>query len=179
MTRHIARTAPEADPTAVTPFRDLDEVRSLVAAFERGTLSAADWNHRAHLAVAMWYLTRWPEPLATDRMIRGIRVFNYAKGIRKRPRGGYHETLTLFWMGVAERFRRATTHRDPLEIINGFVRAPGGLPLVCFTEARLWSDEARRGWMEPDRAGLERATEMVLAAQTSTGAPSPRARPHA
>ena len=145
-------TAPDIWTVRV-PFESRREVGELVSAFERCTLDVRQWDHRAHLAVAMCYLVRLREPAAIERMIQGIRRFNYAKGIRKKPKGGYHETMTLFWLGVGARVREAMADQDALTIVNTFARAPRSLPLVCYSEEVLWSKEARYKWVEPRPGG--------------------------
>jgi hypothetical protein len=35
-------------------YNTFEELASDVAAFEEGTLSRSQWNHRTHLAVAFW-----------------------------------------------------------------------------------------------------------------------------
>ncbi len=41
-------------------FRSLREIESFVRDFEAGRVAHADWDHRAHLTVAAWYLSRYP-----------------------------------------------------------------------------------------------------------------------
>ncbi len=137
------------------PFRTLGEVERLVRAFERRTLSRAGWNHRAHLAVAMWYLARDAPSVACETMICGIRRFNHAKGIRRSARGGYHETLTLFWLGVGRRLADRHSSEGALQLVNRFIHMPRDLPLRCYSEEVLWGLEARTRWVAPDREGLD------------------------
>ena len=80
----------------VEGFRTADEIKALVRAFEDTSLPRAEWTHRAHLTVALWYLTRHSGREATARIRTGIKRYNAAKGVLTTPTGGYHETLTLF-----------------------------------------------------------------------------------
>ena len=128
---------------SVAAFGSLTELTELVEAFESCVLDRAEWNHRAHLAVAMWYLIHLPEQIAFDRMIAGIKRFNDAKGIRASAMGGYHETLTHFWLRVG----RGLVERDPdggtLELVNRFLVFRKDLHTRSYSTERLWSDEAR------------------------------------
>ena len=132
-------------------MRDVEE---LVRDFEIGRLSREDWNHRAHLAVAAYYLTRLPEGEATERMIAGIRRYNHANGIRQTPTGGYHETITLFWLVVTRVTVDAYRTEPVLERINAVVSGfagRGDLMFSFYSRNRLFSPEARAHWVPPDR----------------------------
>lgn len=145
------------------PFRSLAELVDLIERFERTNLPREQWNHRAHLAVALWYFMHLDECAATDRVITGIRRYNRAQGIKMTPSGGYHETLTLFWLALAKEFLCSHPDGDALKRVNKFVRAFGNrgrLFLEYYSAQRIMSWSARCHWMEPDlqplaaRAGL-------------------------
>lgn len=142
----------------VPRFSTEGEVAGLVTDFELCVIEREDWNHRAHLAVAMWYLAHHPESIARALMIRGIRRYNHAKGIGRAPKGGYHETLTLFWLRMGRELVERHPEHAPLELVNRFVELPKELPERCYSRERLWSDEAREGWIPPD---LMAVTDLV------------------
>lgn len=144
-------------------YVDVAEVQDIVRRFEECSLSREEWDHRAHLAVAMWYLTHNDEATASDLMIRGICKFNHVKGISPSRRGGYHETLTLFWLGVGRRLVEAFPDCTPLEMVDRFLEMPKELAFRCYSEAVLWSDEARCHWLEPDVKSIDSLTEELLA----------------
>lgn len=50
----------------------LPELESLVRRFEDCTLPREEWTHRAHLAIAVWYLSHLPREVATERIRMGI-----------------------------------------------------------------------------------------------------------
>ena len=68
-------TAPAATDRA---YHRADEVEGLVAKFEAATLPQAEWTHRAHLTVALWYASHCDPAAALDRMRTGIIVFVFA-----------------------------------------------------------------------------------------------------
>lgn len=140
-------------PTA-SGFRSLGEVGNLVARLEDCTLPMASWNHAAHLATAMWYLLHHEESRATDRFIRALRRYHRVHGLRIRHDGGYHETLTLFWLAIARRYLRRRFRGVPgIELINGFLREYAERRQLVFEHYRretLGSDEARYFWVQPD-----------------------------
>ena len=141
--------------TRDAPYPSERQVETLVRRFEACDLSLAEWNHRAHLTVAMWYLTHHPEERACERMIRGIRRFNHSNGIRESRRGGYHETLTLFWLGLGRRMIDGHPERSPLQLVNRYLSAPRETPYRCYSESLLWSCDARCHWVTPDLADLD------------------------
>jgi hypothetical protein len=132
-----------------------DEVVRLVARFEDGTLPKAEWTHQAHLTVALWYASRLPFEEALVVVREGIRRINAAHGVATTPTGGYHETITRFYMMVicnyvAEVSGEAGT--DWAGRVNRLLARYGAreLPLRHYTKDLLMSPDARFGWVEPD-----------------------------
>ena len=142
---------------AVT-FRTTGEIFSLVRRFEDCTLPRSEWTHAAHLTVALWNLLQFDWPEATERVRRGIRRYNAAHGILPTPTGGYHETLTLFWLRVVRAYLEGERNeaRSLVSLANELAAtADSQLPLRHYTRERLFSPEARHGWVEPDLKPFE------------------------
>jgi hypothetical protein len=137
-----------------------DEVVRLVARFEDGTLPKTEWTHQAHLAVALWYASRLPFEEALLVVREGIRRVNAAHGVATTPTGGYHETITRFYMRVICGFveEESRTEEEPgtghdwAARVNRLLARYGArdLPLRHYTKDLLMSPEARFGWVEPD-----------------------------
>lgn len=140
-------------------FESLTDVETLVHDFEATELPRSQWNHRAHLAIASWYLSGLPEEEAAERFIGGLRRYNYAHGIGAAGRGGYHETMTLFWLSLARSFLEQSASGLPrLDAINALVTRfanRADLIYAFYRPETLEAFEARRGWVEPDRKPLE------------------------
>jgi hypothetical protein len=137
----------------VEGFRTADEIKALVRAFEDTTLPRAEWTHRAHLTVALWYLTQHSGREATARIRTGIKRYNAAKGVLTTPTGGYHETLTLFWICMISHFLLfADVSGSLVELTNAMLAriADKDLPLRYYSRERLMSPQARASWVEPD-----------------------------
>src|SRR2546423_5787757 len=79
-------------------YRTTEEILAVVRGFEDCTLPRERWTHAAHLTVALWHLLQFDWPDAVARVRRGIKRYNAAHGIHTTPTGGYHETLTIFWL---------------------------------------------------------------------------------
>lgn len=138
----------------VRPFENLTAVRTLVSRFENASLSQGEWNHRAHLTVAAWYLLKYEEDPAVEKVISGIRHFNRVNGIEQTRTGGYHETLTRFWIAVVKRFLTGLPEDLTLlarinSVVNEY-EGRGHLILDYYSPDRIWSWKARLRWVEPD-----------------------------
>ena len=134
-------------------FRTDEEVERLVRMFETCTLPLERWDHRAHLTVGLWYLLRHEEVTATDLIRLGIKRYNRSRGIETTPTGGYHETITLFYVRVISKYlRTAGRHGSIAALAEGLFKSAGckQLPFEYYSKERLMSLEARRGWVEPD-----------------------------
>jgi hypothetical protein len=136
----------------VEAYTSFDEIRQTVGGFEGGTLPRAQWTHRAHLTIAFWYLVCYPLPEATRKIRAGIQRYNESQGIKMTKDGGYHETLTLFWVRVVRHYLTLTTLEGHLVVLlNELVNRCGkDLPFEYYSRERLLSWEARTGWLEPD-----------------------------
>jgi len=145
-------------PVPTKRFESWDDVRGLVAHFETGDLPHAEWNHGAHLTVAFWYLSRFDRAQATERIRSGIRHYNDCQGTPNTDHSGYHETLTIFWIGMVGRFlEEADSKLSELEAVNRLVETYSGrtgLWREYYTFNLIRSVESRQRWIEPDRKPL-------------------------
>lgn len=141
-----------------TTFRSTGEILSLVRGFEDCTLPRERWTHAAHLTVALWHLLQYDWPEAVARVREAIKRYNAAHGVRQTPTGGYHETLTVFWMRRVRAFLEEGRNeaRSLVALANDLAAsADSRLPLEYYTRERLFSAEARAAWAEPDLKPLD------------------------
>ena len=134
-------------------FRTTEEILALVRRFEDCTLPREEWTHAAHLTVALWHLLQFDWPEAVARVRRGIKRYNAAHGILTTPTGGYHETITVFWLRRVRAFLEGGRNegRSLVSLANDLAATHDkGLPFSYYTRARLFSPEARAAWVEPD-----------------------------
>jgi len=139
-------------------YQLVGEIESLIAAFESCTLPRSEWNHHAHLIVALWYLTRYSDAEAVNKVRSRIQSYNSANGIETTIDSGYHETITLFWIKLVRRYLSSTERSNSiLDIANKLINIYGDkcLPLQYYSRDRLMSWEARISWVEPDLQHLE------------------------
>jgi hypothetical protein len=141
-------------------FYQTDEhVVTLVQQFEACTLPRTDWNHAAHLTIAVWYLSRYSESEATILIRKGIQRYNRCNGIATTANSGYHETLTQFWVFIASRFLAAAKPDTSVSaLVNDFILAYGerkSLFREYYSDGLLMSWEARQTWVPPDLKSLD------------------------
>jgi hypothetical protein len=153
MTAMTSVTSPPAPPALLSPPLSVSEIRELAAAFERCDIPRGAWNHRAHLVVALWYLVLYGPDEGGERVRVGIQRLNAANGVPQTPDGGYHETITRFYLWAIRRHLRDAPRDSSLaDLANTLIAAWGDKtrPLEYYSRDRLMSWEARTGWVEPD-----------------------------
>lgn len=135
----------------------LEEITNLVNAFEKCTLPRNEWTHQAHLITALWYLTHYSHPEASNCIRNRIQNYNNALGVKITKDSGYHETITLFWIKIMYHYLTIKGKNCPLvDLVNGLSQySDPRLPLEYYSKDRLMSWQARQSWMEPDLKSLD------------------------
>jgi len=118
----------------------------------------AEWTHAAHFAAALWLL-RHPKVLERHGgMEPVIRRYNEAVGVPNSETRGYHATITAASLrGTAAALAGARPDAPLAPVLATLLASPLGQSrwlLAYWSEPRLMSLEARRGWVEPDLAPL-------------------------
>lgn len=117
------------------------------------SLPKSEWTHAAHFAVTLWLMRHRPD-LDLDTDMPGlIRAFNEATGTPNTDTSGYHDTITRASLGVARTVLASAPARPLHEILEALLASPLGDSkwlLAYWTRERLFSVEARRGWLAPD-----------------------------
>jgi hypothetical protein len=136
----------------IRDFGSDDEVRELVRAFEEATVLPSQFQHCAHIAVALSYLNERSLEAATSRMRVSLRNFTQRHGVNV-----YHETVTCFWMKLLDHL--ATTHYCSMPLwrrINLIVQRWAMTDPVAAHYSRdvIKSRAARESWIDPDRLPL-------------------------
>src|SRR5262249_25913485 len=125
-----------------------EEIFDLVAQFEKCTWPYKRWTHRAHLAVAAAYLRKYSLAEATERMRRGIQLYNRTCG----DPDGYHETITIPFMHLIFHRLHALSDKQSLArfVDKLFAQFPLCSLLAYYSAECLWSPTAKAGWVPPD-----------------------------
>lgn len=127
----------------------MDEIDAadLVEDFTSLRLPRARWTHEAHLVVCRSTLRRLEPAAALDHLRQAIRRYNEATGTANTDTGGYHETLTAYYVGAVHALGPVTL--DELARHPSCARTA---PMSHWSRERLFSAAARRAWVPPDLA---------------------------
>lgn len=136
-------------------FPSVGAVAAFVEQFNNRTLPKARWTHGAHLVVGLWHLLHHPPAVTLELLQQRIRSYNLAVGVANTDSGGYHETLTQFYVtGISQWLTRNADGRErPLELVRRLLAsrfADKNFPLEFYSRELLFSIEARRGLVAPD-----------------------------
>jgi hypothetical protein len=124
------------------------EIANTVQKFEACAFRLEEFTHARHITVACWYLATLPYEAALARMRSGLQRF-----IQHHGKDGYHETITRFWMILLDQALRTAPEEWGLTARLAHVVAQYPDKNVLFryyTRERVLSEEARKGWIEPD-----------------------------
>lgn len=142
-------------------YNSEDEIAAVVQGFESCTTAATDFTHLAHVTVAVWYLSRSTVAETIELMRAGLfRFLDHHKIDRQK----YHETLTVFWVRLVRQYldERDTT-LSLLDLTNKLLESLGSSTVVneYYSHERLWRDDARHQWIEPDRKQLKPISKLI------------------
>jgi len=116
---------------------------------ESSTFPAADFNHRAHLRLAYVYLCESNPDTATDQMRDTLNQFHIHNKVDPEK---FHETLTKAWILAVKHFMdRAGSATSADDLIDRYPQMlDTQIMLTHYSAERLFSDHARRTFVEPD-----------------------------
>jgi hypothetical protein len=116
-------------------------------------LPKAEWTHEAHLSTCAWLILERPDIDPERELPNLIRRYNESVGGVNDDMQGYHETVTQVFVRAVRCHVAATEGRALHERVNALLLSPQGRrdwPLRSYSRERLFSREARLGWLEPD-----------------------------
>ena len=119
----------------------------LLQQFETKTLPNEAFRHREHVRLTWVYLTLEPADHVGARLCRCLLELATSHGVARR----FHHTLTIVWVRIIESERRSFSD-IPFDALVTFCPSllNKDLPLSYYSRERLYSDEARQHWVEPD-----------------------------
>lgn len=135
-----------------------EEIAALAEGLVSRTLPKERWTHAAHLAATL-RLVRVRDA-GLERDLPGIiRTYNVAVGGVNDDTSGYHETITQAYLAAIRAFVAALpAGASDSDAVARLLASPMGdkaWPLTHWSRERLFSVEARRGWVAPDLKPLE------------------------
>ena len=119
--------------------------QDFLTAFEEGQLDA--FKHIDHIRMTWIYLATHDFEQAIRSIISGIRNF----AAIKNATGLYHETITLFWIGMVA----GAIEQTPADSFAEFISRNQQLArkdylFEFYSRELVMSDAARRAWVSPD-----------------------------
>ncbi|NUO03499.1 MAG: hypothetical protein HUU01_23035 [Saprospiraceae bacterium] len=130
------------------------EISSLFEQFCSKTLEKEKWTHAAHLTTGLCFLKQYDLHEATCRMKSGIISYNLSVGGENTGTGGYHETLTIFWMEILHFYHTGFPEIALPELCHGFLQSPLAdkkLPFYFYNQETLMSSLYRARYRAPDK----------------------------
>lgn len=114
--------------------------------------SLTEFHHRDHVRLTWLVVTRTGVETAAATVSDGIRRFAAHHGQTAK----YHETMTQFWVSLVAHHVQAYPSAGSFD---GFIAKfpmllDKSLPFRHWERETLLADEARAGWVEPDRVPM-------------------------
>ena len=133
-------------------YKNEEEIIALVRSFEDASIARGVWKHAEHLVVALYYVDEYDLDTATTKMRDGLfNLLTEGFKVDLTKEMPYHETLTVFWMRTVDEFSQTNNgmhlHEKANLLIDKFDK---DYPLRYYTRDLLFSDDARRRYVEPD-----------------------------
>jgi hypothetical protein len=149
--RKIGEASPSPEGAGTLQLEDWSD-QDFREAFESLEIPNGRFRHREHIRLAWIYSRHFAQEEAVSRMVRGIQAFAKHHGAA----GKCHHTITVAWMRLV---RRAASSAPSTPDFNTFAAANAELlnPRLLeayYSKARLQSDAASHGWIEPDLHAL-------------------------
>jgi len=134
-------------------------LNDLVATFRSCTLPKEQWTHLAHLRVGAWHVDRFGRDTALEMLRVGIWQLNDFHGTVNSLDSGYHETITVAYVRLIERFLAVVDAGVPLEsrvdMLTDRSLAERSFLLKFWSRDLLMSARARAEWVPPDLEPVE------------------------
>lgn len=152
--RALAREDPEMTDHRPRLFDCDSEIRRIGEGLIACTLPREDWTHEAHLAACLWIIRDRPDLEAERDLPQFIPRYNVSVGGVNSDTEGYHETITqIFIAAIRDHLAEIDPRSSLTEAVNTLLVSDRGRrdwPLRFYSRERLFSVEARRGFVAPD-----------------------------
>ncbi len=139
-------------------FHDDASIVAIGEGLLSATLPREAWTHEAHLATCTWLVRDRPDIDIHRELPSIIAAYNVSVGGVNDDTQGYHETITQVYIaGVKAHLMEAVNDMPLYEAVNALLLSERGKrdwPLRFYTRELLFSAQARRAFVEPDRASL-------------------------
>lgn len=132
-------------------------IEELIGSFEAGQLPKEEWTHDAHLVVGIVYVLSYEFDSAMGRARKNITAHNSSVGTINSDDSGYHESITRFWLEIIKHYMSERLFDSIEEAVPHFLNSSAAnknLPMEYYSKEVLFTPEARKNWISPDKKGL-------------------------
>ncbi|MFZ5618201.1 MAG: hypothetical protein ACOZAA_12875 [Pseudomonadota bacterium] len=146
-------TNPTRTPVRAGDIVDDETVAHIFNGVTRRSLPRAEWTHPAHLVFATALLGERGRAAAEAAAPSLIRAYNESVGGVNDDTQGYHHTITLLFLRHIDVFLAPYANESAGARATRLLASPlaaTDYPLKFYSRERLFSVDARRGWIEPD-----------------------------
>ena len=130
-----------------------EEIVALAQQLLDRTLPREAWTHAAHLTATLRLVRVRNAGLECD-LPDIIRAYNVAVGGINDDQTGYHDTITQAYLAAIRAFAASlpagTSDAKAAALLLKTPMGDKAWPLTHWSRERLFSLEARRGWVDPD-----------------------------
>ena len=130
------------------------KIDHIIQGFQKRTLPKTEWTHQAHLIVGLNFVMSAGLEASYALMREGVKRYNLSVGTQNTDTGGYHESITIFFLHALDGFRnQIDTEQTLIELVKRF---DGSLLMDekfifrFYSQELLFSVDARRRSIEPD-----------------------------
>jgi hypothetical protein len=132
----------------------------IVDGFRAKTLPSNEWTHEAHLITGLWYVAESGYENALAEMRSSIQTYNESVGGMNTDSGGYHDTITVFWIWLLNEFwsRYSVDGASFEKVCNQFLQSKysdRSNAFIFYSKDYLFTKKARLGNVEPDMQPLD------------------------
>lgn len=127
------------------------DITVIADAVEGCTLPKPEWTHQAHLAAGLAWVMRLGHQAAIPHARASIRRYNESTGVANTDAGGYHETITRYYLSVLA--RHASAGNRFADVLADPATGHDAV-LHHWSRETLFSVAARRDWVPPDLVPL-------------------------
>ena len=149
------------------------EIHHIVHGFQDHTLPKEEWTHQAHLINGLFCVLNEGLEQGIKQIRDGIKSYNLSVGTQNTDTGGYHESITVFFMHALDAFRKQFQENVPLvdlaNHLDGSLLMNERLLFRFYSKERLFSVKARREWVKPDIQPLSMIYSYLNGIETEFG----------
>ena len=137
-----------------TTYETNEEIIAVGEGLLDRTLPKIMWTHEAHCAACIYLMVKRPEVNLRKELPAIIRAYNDATDTPNTDTGGYHETITQFYITIIREFIDDQVNGYNLhDLVWRFMDSPLAAKdymLNFYSKELLFSVKARHEWVDGD-----------------------------